>query len=99
LSVRASLEDALHRARVSVRWGLSSFWVMAAYLLFIAMMAFVLASGDQPPGVLPPMLIVLGGSAIWGAIFQAIAVVYYQRRVRELARLEDLKRALDESAP
>ena len=99
LSVLASLEAALHRARVSVRWGLASFWILVAYFLFIAMLAFVMAGGEHPPGALPRVLIVIGASAIWGALFQAIAVVYYQARVRELGRLEDLKRALDEGAP
>jgi len=59
----------------------------------------VMAGGEHPPGALPRVLIVIGASAIWGALFQAIAVVYYQARVRELGRLEDLKRALDEGAP
>jgi len=99
LSVLASLEAALHRARVSVRWGLASFWILVAYFLFIAMLALVMAGGEHPPGALPRVLIVIGASAIWGALFQAIAVVYYQARVRELGRLEDLKRALDEGAP
>ena len=99
LSVLASLEAALHRARVSVRWGLASFWIMVAYLLFIAMLDFVMAGGEHPPGALPRMLVVLGVSAIWGAICQAITIVYYQARVPELGLLEDLKRALDDGAP
>jgi hypothetical protein len=99
LSVLASLEAALHRARVSVRWGLASFWIMAGYLLFIAMMAFVMAFGEHPPGALPKMLVVIGASAIWGAVFQGIGIVYYQSRVRELDRLEDLKRGLDDGVP
>jgi hypothetical protein len=96
VSVRASLEAALHRARVSVRWGFSTFWVMAAYLLFIAMVGFVLAGGEHPPDALRGMLAVIGVSAIWGAICQAFAIVYYQRRIRELGQLEDLKHALDD---
>ena len=40
-SVVASLDAALHRARVSVRWGLASFWIMVAYLLFLSMISFV----------------------------------------------------------
>ena len=98
-SVLASLEAALHRARVSVRWGLASFWIMVPYLLFLALMAFVAAGGDERPGALPRMLVALGVSAIWGAACQAFAVVYYQRRVRELAQLEDLARALADGAP
>src|SRR5262245_21070784 len=99
LSVLASLEAALHRARVSVRWGLASFWIMVAYLLFIAMLAFVMAFGEHPPGTLPRMLVVIGASAIWGALFLGISIVYYQSRARELDRLEDLKQALDDGAP
>src|SRR5690242_15932195 len=49
-SVVASLDAALHRARVSVRWGLASFWIMVAYLLFLSMISFVLAGGPPPPG-------------------------------------------------
>jgi len=44
------------------------------------------------------MLVALGGAAIWGALIQGIAVVYYQARLRELGRLEELKRALDDEA-
>jgi hypothetical protein len=99
VSVLASLEAALHRARVSVRWGFSTFWVNVGYFLFIAMMLFVTAFGEQRPDALRKMLVVLGVGAIWGAICQAIAVVYYQARMRELARLEELKRALDDGAP
>jgi len=99
-SVLASLEAALHRARVSVRWGLASFWVMVAFLLYVAMMAFVWASSDaSPPGAERRMLVSVGVWAIWGAFWQAFAVVYYQRRLHELARLEDLKHALDDGAP
>ena len=99
-SVLASLDAALHRARVSVRWGLASFWIMVPYMLLVAMVAFIFASGDRPPsGDTRHTLIVLGITAIWGAACQAIAIVYYQRRVRELALLEELKRALDENAP
>lgn len=99
-SVLAALEAALHRARVSVRWGLASFWVMVAFLLYVAMMAFVWAgSGAHPPGAERRMLLVVGVWAVWGALCQAFAVVYYQRRIHELARLEDLKRALDDATP
>jgi hypothetical protein len=98
-SVLASLDFALHRARVSVRYWFSTFWVNVGYFLFIAMLAFVTAFGEHAPATLPKMLVVLGGAAIWGAFVQAIAVVYYQARLRELGRLEDLKRALDDSAP
>ena len=97
-SVRASLDDALHRARVSVRWGFASFWIMVPYFLFIAMMSFVTAGGDHAPDELQHMLIVLGVGAVWGGICQAVAIVYYQARVPELARLEELKRALDDDA-
>ena len=97
-SVLASLEAALHRARVSVRWWFSTFWVNVGYFLFIALMAFVMAF-EHRPDALPRMLVALGIGAIWGAIVQGIAVVYYQARLRELGRLEDLKRALDEGAP
>ena len=98
VSVLASLDAALHRARVSVRYWFSMFWVNVGYFLFMALLAFVTAFGEHPPDALPKMLVVLGGAAIWGAICQAIAVVYYQARLRELGQLEDLKRALDDSA-
>lgn len=97
-SVRASLDDALHRARVSVRWGFASFWIMVPYFLFMAMLAFVMGFGEHPPDALPRMLVVLGVAAIWGAVCQVVAIVYYQARVPELARLEELKRALDDDA-
>jgi hypothetical protein len=99
-SVLASLDAALHRARVSVRWGLASFWIMVPFLLWLALMAFAWAAGGEPrPGALPRMLVALGVSALWGAACQSFALVYYQRRLRELAQLEDLKRALDDGAP
>jgi hypothetical protein len=99
-SVLASLDAALHRARVSVRWGLASFWIMVPYLLLIAMVAFVFAVGEPPrPDAAAHMLIVLGITAVWGALGLSVAIVYYQRRIHELARLEELKRALDDAAP
>jgi hypothetical protein len=97
-SVLASLDAALHRARVSVRWGWVSFWIMVPYQLFVAMMAFIWAAADLPPQALPRIFIVLGIAALWGAICQVIAIVYYQLRLPELHRLEDLKRALDDGA-
>jgi hypothetical protein len=97
VSVLASLDTALHRARVSVRWGLASFWIMVPYLLFMSMLAFVAAGGERPQGV-TRMLIALGFCGIWGALCQLIAILYYQRRLPELARLEELKRALDDQA-
>jgi hypothetical protein len=99
ISVLASLDAALHRARVSVRHWFSTFWVNVPYFLFIAMLAFVTAFGERSTVGLPKMFVVLGAAAIWGAICQGIAVVYYQARLRELARLEELKRALVENAP
>ena len=98
LSVLASLDAALHRARVSVRWWYTTFWIMVPYLLFLATLAFVLAGGDLPSEILRRMPIAIGISAIWCAFWQAVAAVYYPRRVRELARLEELKRALDDGA-
>jgi hypothetical protein len=98
-SVLASLDAALHRARVSVRWGLASFWIMVVFLLYVAMMAFVWAGGGANlPGAERRLLVVVGVWAVWGAVCQAFAVVYYQRRIRELAQLEELKRALDNGA-
>ena len=97
VSVLASLDAALHRARVSVRYWFATFPVNVGYFLFLAMLAFVTAFGD-PPASLPKMLVALGGAAIWGALIQGIAVVYYQARLRELGRLEELKRALDDEA-
>jgi hypothetical protein len=82
-----------------VRYWFATFWVNVGYFLFMAMLAFVTAFGEHPPDALPRMLVVLGVAAIWGAICQGLAVVYYQARLRELGRLEELKRALDESAP
>ena len=98
-SVLASLDTALHRARVSVRWGLASLWIMVPYQVFLAMLAFVWAGGDHRPEALPRRFIVIGVCALWGAVCQVIAIVYYQLRVPELARLEELKRALDDGAP
>jgi hypothetical protein len=97
VSVLASLDAALHRARVSVRYWFSTFWVNVGYFLFIAMLVLVTAFG-HPPASLPKMLVVIAGAAIWGAFCQGLAVVYYQARLRELGRLEDLKRALDDGA-
>jgi hypothetical protein len=63
------------------------------------MMAFIWAAADHPPEALPRIFIVLGIAALWGAICQVIAIVYYQLRVPELERLEELKRALDDGGP
>src|SRR5262245_41727031 len=99
-SVLASLDAALHRARVSVRWGLASLWIMVVFLLYVAMMSFVWAAGGaNEPGNGRGLLVVVGVWAVWGALCQAFVVVYYQRRIHELARLEELKRALDDGVP
>lgn len=96
-SLLASLDDALHRARVSVRWGLASFWVMVAFMLFIATLGFAWAwEGDHPPDDEQGLFVVIAMCAVWGAFWQAFAIVYYERRTRELARLEELRRALGE---
>ena len=84
---------------MSVRWGLASLWIMVPYQVFLAMLAFVWGGGDHRPEALPRMFIVIGVCALWGAVCQVIAIVYYQLRVPELARLEELKRALDENEP
>ena len=97
-SVLASLDTALHRARVSVRWGWSSFWILAAHQLFVATLAFLWAGREFPPEALRRLFIVLAVMAVWGAICQVGAIVYYQWRIRELAQLEELKRALDDGA-
>jgi len=48
VSVLASLDAALHRARVSVRYWFATFPVNVGYFLFLAMLAFVTAFGDPP---------------------------------------------------
>ena len=94
---RLGLDDALHRARVSVRWGLASFWVMVAFMLFIATLGFAWAwEGDHSPDDEQGLFVVIAMCAVWGAFWQAFAIVYYERRTRELARLEELRRALGE---
>jgi ferric-dicitrate binding protein FerR (iron transport regulator) len=94
-SVAAAIETAIQRARASVRWGLASFWVVVAALAYFAVMAFIWATAPEyPPGVAQRMLIVLGAWSAWTGAGQAFAIVYYVRRARELARLEEIKRSL-----
>jgi hypothetical protein len=93
-SVLAALDTALHRARVSVRWWLASLWVMVAFLVFVAAVAFVWAGAEYPPAVARHQFMALGVWSVWGALWQALAVIYYVARVRELVRLEEIKRSL-----
>lgn len=94
-SVADALDAAITRAQVSVRWWLAAFWVIAASLFFSALMAFVWASlTDYPPGSVKVVLITFGIAMTWAAIWQVLSIVYYQRRVRELGDLEEVKRAL-----
>jgi hypothetical protein len=97
-SVLGALDDALHRARVSVRWGLASFWIMVAFLLLVAAWAFYIAVPEEiPPAAARKMLVVIGVWCVYGAVGQAVAVIYYLRRARELTRLEELERGLREA--
>jgi len=94
-SVTAALAAALRRARVSVRWGFATFWIVAASLVFYAVISFLWAAGsDYPPALVRRMLVVLGVWMLWSALAQGVAIYYYLSRARELARLEEMARAL-----
>jgi hypothetical protein len=94
-NVALALETAIHRARVSVRWGLASFWLVPAYLAFFAVMAFAWAMAPAfPHDVARRLLVAFGFAMAWTAFGQLFATVYYLKRSRELARLEEIKRAL-----
>jgi len=93
--VTAALQAALRRARVSVRWGFATFWIVAASLVYYAVVAFTWAAGtEHPPGVVRRMLVVLGVWMLWSALAQSVGIYYYLNRVRELDRLEEMARAL-----
>jgi hypothetical protein len=93
--VASTLDAAIHRARVSVRWGFATFWVVAAYLFFFAVVALVWAAAPEySPGVAHRVLVVLGLATAWTGAWQLFAIVYYLKRARELARLEEIKRSL-----
>jgi len=94
-NVTAALAGALRRARVSARWGFATFWIVAASLVFYALIAFMWASGsDFAPAVLRRMLVIVGVWMLWSALAQSIAIYYYLNRTRELERLEEMARAL-----
>jgi len=94
-SVLAELDAAIDRVRASVRWGLASFWVVVACLVYLA--ALVLLFTSIPGGTIEQARIVsyaVAFACVWAAAGQAFAIVYYLRRTRELARLEEIKRSL-----
>ena len=97
-SVLGSLDGALHLARVGVRYGLATFWVMVPFLLFLGAVALYAALlKDLPAEKMRAFLAVVGAYCLYGAVCQVIAIVYYVRRARELARLEDLEQSLREN--
>jgi hypothetical protein len=94
-SVAAAIDAAIDRARFSVRYGLASFWIVAAALVFLAVMALVWGfAAEGPPAAAPRLLVFIGAMAAWIAGCQAFSIVYYVRRAAELARLEEIKRSL-----
>ena len=94
-SVTAAIDAAIDRARASVRYGLASFWIVIAALVFLAAMALVWgAAPDHPPDAARHLLIALGVAIGWTAGWLAFSVVYFVRRAAELARLEEIKRSL-----
>ena len=98
LSVLATLDDALHRARVGVRWGLASLWIMVPYLLFVALAAFVWSGPEEYTAeAVDRLLRAFSVWALWGALCQAWGILYYARRLRELTTLEEFRRVLAES--
>jgi hypothetical protein len=94
-SVAAAIDVAIDRARASVRYGLASFWIVAAALVFLAVMVLVWGLVAKfPPEGAPPLLVFIGVMTAWIAVCQAFSIVYYVRRAAELARLEEIKRSL-----
>jgi hypothetical protein len=94
-SVNAAIDAAIHRARASVRYGLASFWIVAAALVFLAVMALVSGvAPEYPPDAARRLLIFLGVMTAWTAGCQAFSIVYYVRRAAELAKLDEIKRSL-----
>jgi hypothetical protein len=94
-SVGSALDAAIHRSRVDVRWGFASFWIIVACLAFFAVMAFVWATAPElSVDAARRMLVVFGVWMVWTAACQLFAIVYYLKRARELARLEEIKRSL-----
>jgi ferric-dicitrate binding protein FerR (iron transport regulator) len=94
-SVTAAIDAAIHRARASVRRGLASFWIVAAALVLLAVMALAWAAAAAYPAEGGRrLLIVLGVMTAWTAGCQVFSIVYYLRRAGELTRLEEIKRSL-----
>jgi hypothetical protein len=94
-SVASALDAAIHRSRVDVRWYFAGYWVVAACLAFYAVMAFLWAAApDLSVEKLRGLLVVLGAAMVWMAAWQLMGNVYYLKRARELARLEEIKRSL-----
>jgi hypothetical protein len=94
-SIASALDVAIRRARISVRLGLASLWVVAAALLSFALSAFAIALlREVGPGKARSMLLLFGCEFILIALCQGLSIVYYQHRSRELARLEEIKRSL-----
>jgi hypothetical protein len=94
-SVTTALDVAIGRARVGVRWGLAGFWIVAASLAFLTLVALLWATAPAYPAkVVRAVLLSFAFGAAWTGLWQAFLIVYYLRKVRELARLEEAKRAL-----
>jgi hypothetical protein len=95
VSVTAAVDVAVDRARASVRYGLASFWIVVAALVFeAAMMVSWGVAADAPPDTARGLLVFIGAMTAWIAGCQAFSIVYYVRRSAELARLEEIRRSL-----
>jgi hypothetical protein len=91
-SVSTALDAAVHRARVGVRIGLVSLWCVAALLFFTAFLTFLWSRAPGP--ALAHRFMMLGIYMAATGICQVVTILYYLRRARELARLQEIQRAL-----
>ena len=94
-SVSAALDATIHRVQVRVRLALGSLWVNTATLFFFGFMAFMWSqAGEYTTAEVHKRLMTFASWSLQAGVLQVLVIPYYLRRVRELARLQDIRRGL-----
>jgi hypothetical protein len=94
-SVTTVLDATIHRVQVRARLALGSLWVNTATLFFFGFMAFMWSqAGEYTTAEVHKRLTTVSLWCLQAGLLQVLLIPYYLRRVRELARLQEIRRGL-----
>ncbi len=92
----ASIEQGVRRARIGVRLGYAGFWGVIASLLFVGAISFTwMSASDLSLQTARRIITALIIWCVWFALMLAVLVPYLAHRTRELAQLENFRKAMD----